>query len=47
LGSVRTDSRGHFTARSTAKQDGTWVGVCLAPGSSVDAESYHDFVDGR
>ncbi|MFE2667549.1 hypothetical protein [Streptomyces mirabilis] len=47
LGSVKTDSHGHFTARFTAKQDGTWVGVYLASGSYVDAESYHDYVDVR
>ncbi|MCZ1001242.1 hypothetical protein O1M63_29325 [Streptomyces mirabilis] len=47
LGSVKADSRGHFTARFTAKQDGTWVGVYLASGSYVDAESYHDYVDVR
>ncbi|MFD1304473.1 hypothetical protein ACFQ5X_01275 [Streptomyces kaempferi] len=47
LGSVKADSHGHFTARFTAKQDGTWVGVYLASGSYVDAESYHDYVDVR
>ncbi|MET7721062.1 hypothetical protein [Streptomyces mirabilis] len=47
LGSVKADSRGRFTARFTAKQDGTWVGVYLASGSYVDAESYHDYVDVR
>lgn len=47
LGSVRSDSRGRFTARYTAKQDGTWVAVYLASGSYVDAESYHDYVDVR
>ncbi|MGW5478559.1 hypothetical protein [Streptomyces sp. NPDC004008] len=47
LGSVKSDSHGHFTARFTAKQDGTWVGVYLASGSYVDAESYHDYVDVR
>ncbi|MFD5819193.1 hypothetical protein [Streptomyces sp. NPDC127038] len=47
LGSVKTDSHGRFTARFTAKQDGTWVGVYLASGSYVDAESYHDYVDVR
>ncbi|MFF3575961.1 hypothetical protein [Streptomyces mirabilis] len=47
LGSVKTDSHGHFTARFTAKQDGTWVGVYLSSGSYVDAESYHDYVDVR
>ncbi|MGW2820191.1 hypothetical protein ACWC24_04195 [Streptomyces sp. NPDC001443] len=25
--------------------DGTWVPVCLASGSYVDAESHHDHVD--
>ncbi len=47
LGSVKTDSHGHFTARFTAKQDGTWTGVYLASGSYVDAEGYHDYVDVR
>ncbi|MFJ9704753.1 hypothetical protein [Streptomyces sp. NPDC101234] len=47
LGSVKADSHGRFTARFTAKQDGTWVGVYLASGSYVDAESYHDYVDVR
>lgn len=47
LGSVKADSHGHFTARFTAKQDGTWAGVYLASGSYVDAESYHDYVDVR
>ncbi|MFE2833619.1 hypothetical protein ACFXI6_21615 [Streptomyces mirabilis] len=47
LGSIKADSRGRFTARFTAKQDGTWVGVYLASGSYVDAESYHDYVDVR
>ncbi|MDX3076539.1 hypothetical protein PV364_29890 [Streptomyces sp. MI02-7b] len=47
LGSVKTDTHGHFTARFTAKQDGTWVGVYLASGSYVDAESYRDYVDVR
>ncbi|MCT9006324.1 hypothetical protein [Streptomyces rhizosphaerihabitans] len=47
LGSVKTDSHGHFTARFTAKQDGTWVGFYVASGSYVDAESYHDYVDVR
>ncbi|MGW7606536.1 hypothetical protein ACWGKW_04515 [Streptomyces sp. NPDC054766] len=46
-GSVKTDSHGHFTARFTAKQDGTWVGFYVASGSYVDAESYHDYVDVR
>ncbi|WP_438303438.1 hypothetical protein ACSHXN_19630 [Streptomyces sp. HUAS TT11] len=46
-GSVKADSHGHFTARLTAKQDGTWVGVYLASGSYVDAESDHDYVDVR
>ncbi|MFD7878339.1 hypothetical protein ACFV5G_30305 [Streptomyces sp. NPDC059766] len=47
LGTVKTDSHGRFTARFTAKQDGTWVAVYLASGSYVDAESYHDYVDVR
>lgn len=47
MGSVKADSHGRFTARFTAKQDGTWVGVYLASGSYVDAESYHDYVDVR
>ncbi|MET8959645.1 hypothetical protein ABZX69_09120 [Streptomyces sp. NPDC004074] len=46
-GSVKADSHGHFTARFTAEQDGTWVGVYLASGSYVDAESDHDYVDVR
>jgi hypothetical protein len=47
LGTVKSDSRGRFTAHYTAKQDGTWVAVYLASGSYVDAESYHDYVDVR
>ncbi|MFE2580969.1 hypothetical protein ACFXGE_12965, partial [Streptomyces sp. NPDC059378] len=47
LGTVKSDSHGRFTARFTAKQDGTWVAVYLASGSYVDAESYHDYVDVR
>lgn len=47
LGSVKTDSHGHFTAHFTAKQDGTWTGVYLASGSYVDAEGYEDYVDVR
>jgi hypothetical protein len=42
-----TDSRGHFTRRFTAKQDGSWVAVYLAGRGYVDAESYHDYVDVR
>ncbi|MFF4902035.1 hypothetical protein [Streptomyces sp. NPDC001068] len=46
-GSVKADSHGHFTARFTTRQDGTWVGAHLASGSYVDAESNHDYVDVR